>query len=491
MLAKPGFLQVPTLYEESLATISWENREGASYYELDIIFNEDFASAQIGKSWSNLIGKDWSWENQTEPKRLSWEEISGLTAQGLMWRSIAFKSMCWDDIHTTWQNIEEHPVEFTIHQGEGERVPALDQGLTWSDFQREALGKWSDKPDKSWQEFSEITSVGLLWQQHNRKGLSWEEAETTHESWRFFESLEPYGLFWKSLNGYCFPWETIHSLGEQQEGLSWDTLEQLPSDNKIHKGHTLEIPLYSKRSMFRVRGFDAQGNATSYLTTGLIKHNPRSLKRYAPPCLHIPELHEGREAEFVWGDLYGASNYVLERKFREEFEPCYKGPGYSISHPKECTLPRELYYETDCKKHLACTDTVPYYQKNVTYRLKAYNSTDESKYLESLSIPIIPVFYREDNISFSVVQGKTYYIQLCAQRISAFEDIWMSLKYPEEKIALEKMVHTSVLGNSVHTPGEISFQCKKDIPETREWSGLVLVITVKAMTTGKVQVTLE
>lgn len=49
LIAKPKFLQVPPLYEESTATVSWENVEEAGRYKLDIVYNEDFDTASQGK----------------------------------------------------------------------------------------------------------------------------------------------------------------------------------------------------------------------------------------------------------------------------------------------------------------------------------------------------------------------------------------------------------------------------------------------------------
>ena len=119
MLARPTCLHIPALYEEGTARIMWESVDDAQWYELDAHFNETFADALIGKSWSDIYmaGRDWS---EIAAGGTSWEDIRSFPATGLRWRNIEFRNRSWDDIiasESSWLDFQTLPVEFTIFRG--------------------------------------------------------------------------------------------------------------------------------------------------------------------------------------------------------------------------------------------------------------------------------------------------------------------------------------------------------------------------------------
>lgn len=493
-----NFLLVPSLYEASSATVSWENVHDSDRYELDIVFNDSFDRAGIGKTWSDAKIADWTWSDQNMDTGLTWQQMDALPAQGLMWRNLEFMNQSWDaldaDRSVTWKWIQEHPVCFTTYSGAGEDIPAPDQGLAWSNIDSKTWS-WADQhaeDSRTWKDISLLPSVGLYWHQHDQNSFTWTEIESKYTDWRDFEIQPPRGLCWGSLEGKWLSWEKSGHAEETDDGLSWWDIEHLPPDNQTHKGTVVKTPLYTKSSMLRVRTINKNHLPSTYLTTGQIKHNPRSLASYRPPCIHIPKLYEGKPAEIIWGNLYGASQYILERKCDNGYDLYHNTQGNPIAHSPECNESNAHYYGPDCKMHLACIDQIPYGQKTAQYRIRGYNTTDHSQCLESEVVTIIPVFYRDDQTNFTIEEGKLYAVQLNALAIHAFDSIIMKLKYDPTVLCLDQIIaDTDIQDVCIQDNGALSFRCTKSIRSGSEWSGLVMIVQFKASYSGITGITLS
>ena len=503
MLARTTCLHIPPLYEEGTARIMWESSDGAGGYELDVHYDEDFETASTGKTWSDIENARLS-AAEIEALDLTWEQIAKLPAQGPRWRNIEFHNPTWGTIdasNMSWQDIQKLPVEFIVYRGAGEKTQGPDQGLAWANIQSEGLN-WAEMEALgwSWDDFMFRPSVGINWSQVQSEDLSWTEIESRGQTWHDFERQAARGLGWGSLDGRFLDWSEIKA-----KNLTWKQFESLPPDSKTHIAHMVAIPIYKKKAIFRVRGYK-DGEYSDYLTSSLINTLPRSLAKYKPPCLHVPELHEGKTADIVWGDLYGASGYVLERKLgNKEYAGVFDGPGKAVPHPTGCKKPEELYYTSDCKQHLACTDKIPYYEKTARYRIKGYNTTDSSQYLESAAVPIIPVFYRDDSARASVTSGGKYLVQLHAREIEDFEEIIMSLKYDPAALQLERFVLEKPIGKTdtggkayagnvrevSQASGQARFQCVRQMMASKEWNGLIVSVRFTALRTGSTDITLS
>jgi len=503
MLAKTTCLHIPPLYEEGTARILWESSDDADGYELDVHYDEDFETASTGKTWSDIKNAELS-AAEIEALDLTWKQIAKLPAQGLRWRNIEFYNPTWEQIkasNMTWQDIQRLPVEFTVYRGTGEKTQGPDQGLVWANIDGSGLS-WFEIAGLglNWEDFMFRPSIGINWSQIQSENLSWVGIEAIGRTWHDFERQAARGLGWGSLDGRFLAWQEIEG-----RDLTWKQFENLPPDSNTHIAHTVDIPIYKKKAIFRVRAYK-DGEYSDYLTSSLISTLPRSLAKYKPPCLHIPELHEGKTADIVWGDLYGASGYVLERKLgNKEYAGVFNGSGKTVPHPSGCKKPDELYYTPDCKQHLSCTDQIPYYEKTVQYRIKGYNTTDSSQYLETVVVPIIPVFYRDDSVRASVISGGKYLVQLHAKEIEDFEAITMSLKYDPtalqlERFVLEKPIGKTDTGGNAYTGNvrEVSymsdlvrFQCIRQMRASKEWNGLIASVRFKALRTGSTDITLS
>ena len=498
MPIKPTCLHIPTLYEEATATLSWESVDNADGYELDCVFDETFEQASEGRSWTALdaAGKTWV---QMDAEDLTWSAFEALVAQGLAWQTIECDDLTWSEMEAkdlTWNGVETLPVRFTIFKGLGKPTCAPDQGLTWTQLNsKEETWSQIEADDLNWLEFELQPSIGLNWEQLDNDGDTWTQIAPRDLTWQQFEEQPTRGLSWESLDGQYLIWDEIEA-----KDLTWDNIEHLPSDSKTHMSVNTIIPLYKRKTSFRVRAVDGTGYS-EYLTSTLIAINPRSLAKYTPPCLHIPELHEGKPAELVWGDLYAAAGYVLERKLSGNFEKRYDGAGTPVPTPSDCDEWKKLWNTPDCKQHLAFTDQLPYYEKATTYRIKGYNSTDSSQYLQSAVVPIIPIFVREGTASFDVINGQSYSLQINAHGITSFNSIIITMEYDASQLILEtpqRQLQYGIVNNLQPTvyseisrnDGKLKFQCVRSISSGNEWAGFVAELQFKAVKTGTATVRL-
>ncbi|WRS28608.1 cohesin domain-containing protein [Oscillospiraceae bacterium MB08-C2-2] len=503
MLTRPTCLHIPDLYEESMARISWESVEDAEGYELDIHYDEDFEAALIGKTWADMDEAGLTWI-QIDAQGLTWAQIEKLPAQGLSWRNIEYHNRSWAEIeqkNLNWSEIKRLPVRFTVYKGRGEKTPAPDQGLTWQNIDSTGL-TWAQMEARgwSWQDFELQPSVGLNWAQIDSENLTWIQIEARGWTWQEFEDQAPYGLTWGSLDGPHLTWTEFEELG-----LTWQQLENLPADSKTHLAHTVELPVYKKKVILRVRAFSGD-DYSEYLTSSLRNTLPRSLAKYKPPCIHVLTLYEGESAGIVWSDLYGASGYVLERKLgSKDFVGAYNGPGKSATHPSGRTVPKDYWYTPDGKQHLTFTDQIPYYEKTAQYRIKGYNSTDSSQYQQSAVIPIVPVFYRDDSLHLAAKVGSSYAVQLHAKDIDDFKSIVMALEYPTTMLRLDELGSETSAGkcdfvSKTYKPaiqlvsqkaGQVKFRYTQPLTKGYEWDGLVVSVQFTALQTGNADIKLS
>jgi len=489
---KPTCIHVPPLHEESTGRISWESVDDADHYELDCHYNADFETASHGLTWADIDESGGSWAG-AQGVPLFWEEFAQLPARGLSWRNIAFEDLSWQQLEQkdlTWRELRAAPVRFTIYRGPGEACRAPDQGYTWANIESGNLS-WADIRDKAlcWEQMDLAPSIGLSWAQLESEEQDWQRIENACPSWRAFERRAAIGLSWDSLDGQYLTWGEI-----QQKEQTWRDFQSQPADAKTHQAHTAEAPLYTKRIIFRVRAHGG-GEASGYLTTSLLRTLPRSLAKYEPPCLHIPELHEGETADITWGGLYGAQAYALERKpGGGEFVTLYDGPGQPTADPGNKQSCPALSAVPDVDTHFLFTDHIPLYEKAAEYRVRAYNTTDSSRYAASGPLTIIPAFIREGTLRVQVTAGGKYGLLIAAREVRSFRDIPVTLRY-----APALPTQDSLDGDSYRAPdvrihkdaaGELVFSCAKRMEDEQAWSGpLLLAFTAKASGTAVFEIT--
>ena len=592
----PQLLHIPVLYEESTAVIDWQSIAGAAGYELEqSLDGEAFVLVYSGigtetpapdqsLTWSdiNTMGKTWNeWETAGDNgDGLSWHEFSLLWPMGLDWNQLESMNKAWSELEDedlTWRELEQLPPRGLtwnsmnatwLSWNDWNELGDNEDGLTWREFENlppdnitriaaavtiplyskysayrvrafDAQGNYSEykatgiiyhlprslakyRPNCLhipelyreqtaqiiWSElygtskyviersmdgsaFSVVydgngTPVpppfgGLNWEEIEGENQTWAQLEAWEKSWFELESLSTPGLIWGNANAYQLTWSEF-----EEKELTWSQLESLQVHTERHFSFVDTISRYVKTLTYRIRAYNTT-DFSQYLISNNIVVNPRSLKNDEPPCLHIPELHENANARIVWGELYDASGYIIERKFETEqsFSVIYNGAGNPVASP--CHLP-----ETD--KHFEYVDFIPIGKTQVTYQIQAYNTTDSSKWLTGKSEPIIPVFYRTDSISFAVINGNEYAVQIQAEGIPYFANIVITAEFNPAQLSLLLSQDEAIYGigaeeGSVfrelsNQAGKLQFRCERNISDTKEWAGFVTRLKFKALTTG-------
>jgi len=484
-LPSPKYIHVPALYEESTTVINWQSIVGAAGYELE----------------QSLDGNDFSLV------------FSGMGIempspdQGLTWANIRSKNMTWNEI---------------------EHIGAENNGLAWH-------------------ELSLLLTMGLNWSQFDSENKTWLEFETEGFTWGELEQFSTRGLTWNSIDASWLNWSEW-----ENNDLTWSEFENLPADNVTRIACEITIPLYSKYSQYRVRAYDENGNYSTYKATGIINHLPRSLANVRPDCLHIPSvLHEGSQAKIIWSELYGASQYILERSLDGGlFNVIYDGIGTPVPPPfggftwKEIESKNQTWSQFEAKNkswfdleseltpgliwgnanalqltweeienkeltwneienlpphnehHLAFIDMIPWNSRKVTYRIKAYNTTDSSQCLTSCEETIVLLFNRDDLLQINTANNTEYLIQISAENAVSFGEAVITLEYSATHLQLLESfdyhsfaistgdvpeIKTQIIS---HSNGKIRFQIARQNYLNMSLSGLVTLFKFRAKTAG-------
>lgn len=346
-----------------------------------------------------------------------------------------------------------------------------------------------------------------------------------------------------------------------------------------------------------------------------------------PECLHIPTLHEGKEAQTSWGLVENDKNYLLQRIFNQTFSHAlsgynwdnfdstdapwsqydqaalnwnqieiktgkgqhwerldydrlnwsqiekqsftwhqtenreidfeiFKGPGteqpdiekgctwleldeldkawssleesiYSWKEGERITLPGITWESIDSRwltfkewetkdltfqeyekqkyieEHRGMKDFIPIGASSAMYRIKSLDLEEESDYLITEPMPVIPIFYRNSKREYPVKSGNRYVVLLRAHEVTGLEKIRMNLRYnpyllrltnfaanglnkitqpgnyPEEKI----IIYSS-------TPGNTRFQSTRQLRENECFSGSIALVELVAIGNGNAELSL-
>ncbi len=122
------------------------------------------------------------------------------------------------------------------------------------------------------------------------------------------------------------------------------------------------------------------------------------------------------------------------------------------------------------------------------------------------SLPSFPYFERNDQIELPVGMGKTYFVAIVCDDVNLIEFHTMTLGYDPAALELVNFashvegVHTEageitgtelVIVSHDLNAGGLRFNCNKEIPTDREWSGIVTLMEFEALATGNTQLTLS
>lgn len=166
------------------------------------------------------------------------------------------------------------------------------------------------------------------------------------------------------------------------------------------------------------------------------------------------------------------------------------------------------FHELDTRRNIEgyreMTDNIPLGTANAMYRIKAYGSNrNESDYLTTTQLPVIPVFYRSSAKEYPVKNGERYVVLLKAQEVIGLDKIRMNLRYDPYLMELTNLsagslrsitkpgnhpeAHIRVYSN---VPGNLWFQSTKQLNKEECFSGCLALIEFIAKGTGCAKVLL-
>lgn len=284
-----------------------------------------------------------------------------------------------------------------------------------------------------------------------------------------------------------------------------------------------------------------------------------------PTCLHIPSLYEDSPARIVWEAVDGATGYRLECVFDEDFGSAsegfviYDGEGVEIPGPDQgltwedlrtsgmtwdsikekgltwreisflppktarglswnSFIARQLTWndivergltweewknQSDAKTHIVHTVSIPPEKNQACFRISAYSAAEESTYLTSGLIAIIPLFKHDDKIVIKATQGEQFYIKLICNKAIDFSKLTFVIGYDPKKLELVDFTSQTpeqdsktgeISGKHIkiesNQSGKVQFKITRNIAAATEWTGLATAIFFKAVATGDTEIKL-
>ncbi|WP_313184533.1 cohesin domain-containing protein [Lacrimispora sp.] len=304
-------------------------------------------------------------------------------------------------------------------------------------------------------------------------GYTWDNFDSTNEPWSRYDQD---ALNWHQI-------ETRTGKGQHWERLDYERLSWSQFENHSHTWQQLE----SQEISFEI--FKGPGDERPGIEQGCT-------------WLEMDELNK------TWTSLEN-SGYSWEEGEKMTL------PGLSWEsidsrwltfnewEGKELTF-HELDTQKQIEEHRGMTDFIPIGALNAMYRIKAYDSNgDESDYLETAQLPIIPIFYRNSTMEYPVKTGKHYAVLLKAQDVSGLDKIRMNLRYDPYLLELTSLAAGSLKsitepGNYPEEnlriyssiPGKLWFQSTRQLSQNECFSGSIALVEFIAKGTGSAAVSL-
>ena len=302
----------------------------------------------------------------------------------------------------------------------------------------------------TWDNFD---STNDPWSRYDQDALTWHQIETRTGKGQHWECLDYQQLSWSQFENHSYTWQQL----ENRE-ISFEIFKGLGDEHPgIEQGRTwLELDELNK-------------------TWSRLEESG----------------HSWDEGEKV--TLPGISWESFESR-RLTFDE-WKGKGLTF---------HELDTQKQIEEHRGMTDFIPIGASNAMYRIKAYDSQgDESDYLTTEQMPVIPVFYRSSTMEYPVKTGKRYAVLLKAQEVSGLDKIRMNLRYDPYLLELTSLAAGNLRsiiesGNYPeenlriysNIPGKLWFQSTRQLSQNECFSGSIALVEFIARGTGSAAVSL-
>ncbi|MTK09182.1 MAG: hypothetical protein F8N38_19125 [Hungatella sp.] len=305
---------------------------------------------------------------------------------------------------------------------------------------------------------------GCTWENLDSTKESWSRHDQSDLNWQQIESRTGKGQNWERLD-----YEQLNWLQLENHSYTWQQLESLEISFEIFKG------LGTKRP-----GIE-QG--CTWLELDELNKDWISLENF----------------EQTWAE---SENMTLPGISWESINSRWLT--FNEWEEKGCTF-RELDTQKQIEEHRGMTDSIPIGVSNATYRIKEYDMKgDESDYLSTEQMPVIPIFYRSSTMEYSVKDGKRYVVLLKAHEVIGLEKIRMNLRYNPYLLELTSFAAGSEKritepGNypeenlKIYSsiPGKLWFQSTRQLSKNECFSGSIALVEFVAKGTGSAEVSLH
>uniref|UniRef100_UPI0006CFEAC2 hypothetical protein n=1 Tax=Clostridium sp. NkU-1 TaxID=1095009 RepID=UPI0006CFEAC2 len=310
----------------------------------------------------------------------------------------------------------------------------------------------------------------------------------------FLQAL--YGYTWDNIDSIIEPWSRY-----DQAALDWHQIE-----TRTGKGQHWERLDYEQLSWSQLENH-------SY-TWQQLESREISFEIFNGPGVKRPGVEKGctwlelGELNIAWSglDQYGYS-------WEEGEKVMLPGLSWESIDSRWLTFNewegKELpFHELDTQKHKeehrGMTDSIPIGASSAMYWIKAYGSNgDESDYLATAQLPVIPIFYRSSIMEYPVKTGKRYAVVLKAHEVSGLNKIRMNLRYNPYLLELTSLAAGSLKsitepGNYPEEnlriyssiPGKLWFQSTRQLSQNECFSGSIAVVEFIAKGSGSAIVSL-
>ncbi|WP_124068214.1 hypothetical protein [Clostridium sp. E02] len=305
--------------------------------------------------------------------------------------------------------------------------------------------------------------TGCTWDNIDSTNESWSGLDQTERNWQQIETKTGKGQNWERLDYAQSSWSQLEN--------DFDTWQQLES-------REISFEIFNGSG---ARRFGIEQGCT-WLELDELKKDWFSLENQGHTW-----------AEWENETLPGISWESIESRWLS----------FNEWEEKEFTF-HEWDTQKQIEQHRGMTDSIPIGSANAMYRIKAYdNKSDESDYLTTSQLPVIPIFYRNNTMEYPVKAGKRYIVLLKAQDVIGLEKVRMNLRYnpyllelinlavgnqrritepgiyPEENLR----IYSSI-------PGKLWFQSTRQLSKNECFSGSIALVEFIARGTGSAAVTL-
>ncbi|WRS27293.1 hypothetical protein U6B65_13320 [Oscillospiraceae bacterium MB08-C2-2] len=352
--------------------------------------------------------------------------------------------------------------------------------------------------DIHYDEDFEAASIGKTWGDMDEAGLTWMQIDVQGLTWAQIEKLPAQGLTWQNIEYHNLSWAEI-----EQKNLSWSEIQRLPVRFTVYKGTGEKTPAPDQGLTWQ--NIDSMG-----LTWAQIEARAWSWQNFElQPSVGLnwaqidnenltwtqieargwtwQELENQVPYGLTWGSLDG--HYLTWNEFEE----------------LGLTWQQLEKHPADAKTHITHTVKIPTHKKKATFRVRSYEDSVASPYLETSLLPIVPIFYREDSLTLAVKAGSSYAVQLHAKDIDDFKSIVMALEYPTTMLRLDELGLETPTGkcdfvSKTYKPaiqlvsqkaGQVKFRYTQPLTKGYEWDGLVISAQFTALQAGNALLTLS